>query len=51
MTDVVVLIYVADEAYGRRLLRYLAGKKKRYLHAEMVTDYDRISQRSCSGHQ
>ena len=37
MRDVILLLYLHDEKYGKRLLRYLAGKKNPVLYPELVT--------------
>ena len=36
--EVILLLYVREEDYGRRLLRFLLGKKNSFLHPELVTD-------------
>lgn len=45
MVEVVVLIYVQDEAYGKRLLRYLMGRRNTHMHAELVTSREIIHRR------
>lgn len=36
--EVILLLYVREEDYGRRLLRFLLGKKNSFLHPDLVTD-------------
>lgn len=36
--EVILLLYVREEDYGRRLLRFLLAKKNSFLHPELVTD-------------
>lgn len=36
--EVILLLYVREEDYGHRLLRFLLAKKNRFLHPELVTD-------------
>lgn len=37
MGDIILLLYLRDADYGKRLLRFLAGKKNPRLHPELVT--------------
>lgn len=48
MRDVILLLYLHDEKYGKRLLRYLAGKKNPVLYPELVTVRERIEKRTAS---
>lgn len=43
--EVVLLLYLREEAYGRRLLRYLIAKKNSLLHPELVTHEEMIANR------
>lgn len=43
--DVILLLYVREEDYGRRLLRFLLGKKNGFLHPELVTDETMLQNR------
>lgn len=43
--EVILLIYVQEEVYGKRLLRYVLGKKNPYLHPELVTSSDMVTYR------
>lgn len=45
MENVVLLLYLKDVEYGKRFLRFLAGKKNPHLHPELVTAADRIKMR------
>lgn len=42
MDDVILLLYLKDTDYGKRLLRFLAGKKNPRLHPELVTAKKRM---------
>ncbi len=48
MKEVILLLYFRDEKYGKRLLRFLAGKKNPFLHPELVTAKERIDRRIAS---
>jgi hypothetical protein len=48
MKEVILLLYLKDEKYGKRLLRYLSGKKNPLLHPELVTLKERIDMRTAS---
>lgn len=48
MKDQILLLYFRDERYGKRLLRYLAGKKNPLLRLELVTAEDRLAKRVAS---
>lgn len=48
MRDVILLLYLHDEKYGKRLLRYLAGKKNPLLYPELVTMRERIGIRTAA---
>lgn len=45
MKNIALLLYLKDVEYGKRFLRFLAGKKNPYLHPELVTAADRIKMR------
>lgn len=45
MKDVILLLYMQDEIYGKRLLRYLAGQKNPALHPELLTEKKEIDVR------
>ena len=45
MEDVVLLLYMKDEDYGRRLLRFLLRQRNPRLHPELVTSEHLIKNR------
>ena len=45
MEDVVLLLYMKDEDYGRRLLRFLLRQKNPRLHPELVTSEHLVQDR------
>lgn len=45
MRDVILLLYMQDEIYGKRLLRYLLGQKNPALHPELLTEKKEIDVR------
>lgn len=45
MTEFILLLYMQEEVYGKRLLRFLLGKKNPHLHPELVTSQDMINYR------
>ncbi len=45
MEDVVLLLYMKDEEYGRRLLRFLLRQKNPRLHPELVTSEHLVKNR------
>lgn len=45
MKSVILLLYLKDVEYGKRLLRFLTGKKNPRLHPELVTAKERIKMR------
>lgn len=49
MKGIILLLYVRDETYGKRLLRFLTGKKNPLLYPELVTAKERMEQRSGTG--
>lgn len=48
MTEFVLLIYVQEELYGKRMLRYLLGRRNPHLHPELVTSREMITHRTGS---
>lgn len=52
MAGIVLLLYVKEEGYGRRLLHFLLGKRQPGLHPELVTEKKMLMQRAgTSGEQ
>lgn len=49
MKDVVLFLYFRDTDYGRRLLRYIAGKKNPFLYPELLTSKERLEVKEVSG--
>lgn len=47
MKEVTLLLYIREEAYGRRLLRFLLNKKNPWLHPELVTEQYHVEKRVC----
>lgn len=45
MTEFILLIYMQEENYGKRMLRFFLGKKNPHLHPELVTTMDRVTHR------
>ena len=45
MTGIILLLYLSDETYGKRLLRYLTGKRNPLLCPELVTEESAVNQR------
>ena len=45
MTEFILLLYMQEEIYGKRLLRFFLGKKNPHLHPELITSRDMITQR------
>ncbi|MBO5486939.1 MAG: hypothetical protein J5988_08455 [Eubacterium sp.] len=45
MEDIVLLLYLREEEYGRRLLRFLLSKKNPWLHPELVTEKQHLVRR------
>lgn len=45
MTEFILLLYMQEEDYGKRLLRFLLGKKNPHLHPELVTSREMINYR------
>lgn len=46
MTKIILLLYFQDEAYGKRLLRFLAGKKNPSLHLELITAREHLEEKN-----
>lgn len=42
MKKVILLLFFQDETYGKRLLRFLTGKKNPALHAELITEKEHL---------
>ena len=45
MEDIILVLYVRDVEYGKRLLRFLAGKKNPRLHLELATEQKSVEYR------
>ena len=45
MAETVLLLYMREETYGKRMLRFLLGKKNPYIHPELVTAKEKAIQR------
>ncbi len=45
MEDIRILLYLEEEAYGQRFLRFLSGKKDPRIHPELVTEKDMLLRR------
>lgn len=45
MQGAYLLLHFEEEAYGRRFLRFLSGKKHAFLHPELVTDRHQLAGR------
>ncbi len=45
MEDIRILLYLDEEAYGQRFLRFLSGKKDPRIHPELVTEKDMLLRR------
>lgn len=48
MEHIILLLYLEDVQYGRRLLRFLMGKKNPRLHPELITVKEKIKMRKGS---
>lgn len=46
MKTVLLLLYFKEEAYGRRLLYFLMGKKHPFFHPELVTSREKLQKRA-----
>ena len=45
MEDVVLFLYLREEEYGRRLLRFFLNKKNPWLHPELITEKQHLVRR------
>lgn len=45
METILLLLYFKEEAYGRRLLHFLSGKRHPCLHPELITRREKLEQR------
>lgn len=45
MADTILLLYMKEERYGKRMLHFLLSKKNPYLHPELVTEKEKVWQR------
>ncbi len=46
MKKVILLLFIQDEAYGKRLLRFLAGKKNPSLYPELITEREHLKKKN-----